>query len=245
MSTNNEDKFREAIKGLVRDEPEKLSFYDGLESPSEIRPFSPATSGRHGGTIPKPASVRRRSYQFGMAAAAACFVVFLTVAAVDSVPRLGGGSAESLSFNNSSAISGGDMGGAEAPSPAPARAPAPDLAPAPEVSQEPGGAPSPAEPPVDGGDGAVAGGGAVPGETDGIQEDRTGQETEEPDMDDSLFSSAAPVESAPSAGGGSVYAAYDAATDETDGRTPLVYLACALAAAALFAFFYLKRRKQS
>jgi hypothetical protein len=105
MSTAGENKFKETLKTLVLSEPGKLSFYRGLEPLKGIPPFVPSaeyvkqTASEHAKRLEKQQireaevcdrkAKKRRKYAFGMAAAAACFVFFISIALVDILPRAG------------------------------------------------------------------------------------------------------------------------------------------------------------
>ena len=74
MNNRNEENFKNAIKTLVREEPEKLTYFNGVDKGGEIPQFFPNRK--------KVSNVgRRRLYSISMAAAAACIVVFAGVAA--------------------------------------------------------------------------------------------------------------------------------------------------------------------
>ena len=75
MRVINEEDFRKAMKTLVLDEPEKLEFFGPLGADIDIPPFVPAEAGER----KSQGAARRRGYTFGMGAAAACFVLFLSI----------------------------------------------------------------------------------------------------------------------------------------------------------------------
>ena len=105
MINKNEENFRSALKILVQNEPEKLAFFNVLRADSEIPPFVPIeprpaeTAYRHRQKQISFAAKRRR-YNFGMAAAAACLVAFLSLAVANSGPGMP---------NDSTASDGGDV----------------------------------------------------------------------------------------------------------------------------------------
>jgi len=82
---NREDNFKEALKTLVAGEPEKLAFFDG-SGKAAIPPFvqRDTTEDRR-----KTVSFKRqrRGYMFGMVAAAACCIVFVSAAALNYGPE--------------------------------------------------------------------------------------------------------------------------------------------------------------
>ena len=83
MNNRNEENFRNALKTLVMAEPEKLAFFGGHEASGPVPPFVPERR-------QAPHSGRRRLYAYGMAAAAACFAVFVCVAAYGFVSGMPG-----------------------------------------------------------------------------------------------------------------------------------------------------------
>jgi len=108
MNYGNEENFKATLKALVNDEPKKLAFFDGQGYGAEIPPFIPSED-----SSPIPSTERKqiqtvsrkRRYNFGMAATAACFVVFLSVAAVNSGLITQGGGAGSSAPSSSSVLS--------------------------------------------------------------------------------------------------------------------------------------------
>lgn len=75
MNTNSEQNFKGALKELVTNETEKLSFFDVTGMEETIPPFVPEEETTERKQI--SGTAKRRRYSLGMAAAAACFVVFL------------------------------------------------------------------------------------------------------------------------------------------------------------------------
>lgn len=114
MNTTKEEKFKETIKSLVHDEPEKLAFYKDLGPSSAIPLFVPSEKSTE---ETKYLSVRtkKRRYAFGMAAAAACFVVFISIAIIGLAPGANTYVAESSALNRLEAGygSGGSAGTAK------------------------------------------------------------------------------------------------------------------------------------
>jgi len=107
LSTINEEKFKDTLKALVQDEPEKLAFFDGLEQPTAVPPFIPTGKNERIQTDPS-IKTRRRHYTYGMAAAAACFIVFIsiTVAGLSSSMNM---KTMSVSYDAMEAVAGGGM----------------------------------------------------------------------------------------------------------------------------------------
>ena len=165
MSTINEEKFKDTLKALVQDEPEKLAFFDGLEQPTAVPPFVPAdvitsseatnqsseTSDKQDERIKTTVPIKaiRRRYTYAMAAAAACFVVFFSITVAGLSPGMNMKTV-SVSYDAMEAVAGGggmDTGAmVEAPI-APDEAPA--AAEAAEAQKEaPAETPMPAPAPV-------------------------------------------------------------------------------------------------
>ncbi|MCL2110706.1 MAG: hypothetical protein FWH32_00335 [Clostridiales bacterium] len=93
MSNVDEQRFKEALQTLVRDEPERLAFFDGLDSDAKLPPFVPnntvgATPATGRPPLPTSARTKRVRYTFGIAAAAACLVMVLSINALDSGSNL-------------------------------------------------------------------------------------------------------------------------------------------------------------
>jgi len=86
VTDRTEDNFKEALKTLVMDEPEKLDFFDGADK-GAIPPFVPFVYEEiKEDTRTKVVSInagRRRRNMFGMLAAAACSLVFVFAAAIN------------------------------------------------------------------------------------------------------------------------------------------------------------------
>ena len=85
MSTVDENKMKETLKTLVQNEPEKLSFFDGLGPQTDIPPFIPQTNRREESRS-ITLKIRRRRYAYSMAAVAACFVLFIGITIVGLAP---------------------------------------------------------------------------------------------------------------------------------------------------------------
>ena len=79
MSSNDENKFKDAIKVLAAKEPEKLAFYTG-EKTAGIMP-----------SLKKYAAKNLRRYTLAMAASAACMILFLGMAILNYSPGLSAG----------------------------------------------------------------------------------------------------------------------------------------------------------
>lgn len=86
MNNRTEDNFRETLKTLVIEEPQKLAFFDGLDADSAIPPFVPTDTERNGEDNRKKYSGRRKRHMFSMLAAAACSLVLVCMAAVNYSP---------------------------------------------------------------------------------------------------------------------------------------------------------------
>ena len=115
MKNRNEDNFREALKTLVRNEPDKLEFFSPLKFDDAIPPFYPQASGKE---ETGPArnrvlnTVRRRRYNFSMAAIAACFVMFVSVAALNISPDVASsGDMSDMEFSDMQGIAGNQDAG--------------------------------------------------------------------------------------------------------------------------------------
>jgi len=148
---------------LVQNEPEKLAYFNGLEMPSAIPPFIPAEKDTSANVIARSEATKRlrlssenptqsnertkttlsiqakrRRYTYGMAAAAACFVVFISITAVSLTPGM---EMEKMSADYSSAeAGGGEVAAADTAAPETA----PEV-PA-EIAEAPAPAPEAAEP---------------------------------------------------------------------------------------------------
>ena len=107
MNNRTEDNFKDALKTLVANEPEKLAFFDGADK-AVIPPFVPRETTEDRQKV-VPFKRQRRRYMFGMVAAAACCIVFVGAAMINYGP-------ETLD----SAATGGGMSAAQVAPGAPA-----------------------------------------------------------------------------------------------------------------------------
>lgn len=79
MNKGHEEQFRQTLKTIVIDEPEKLAFFDGAGTDAGIPPFIPSEQQRqHVESYKK----KRKYYNSGMTVAASFALVFLCVAAL-------------------------------------------------------------------------------------------------------------------------------------------------------------------
>ena len=86
MINRTEDNFKEALKTLVTEEPEKLAFFDGADK-GAIPPFIyDQTEDDTRTKVVNIGAGRRRRNMFGMIAAAACSLVFVFAAVISYGP---------------------------------------------------------------------------------------------------------------------------------------------------------------
>ena len=140
--SRNEDMFRDALKELVLNEPEKLEFFDGIDANATVPAFVPAES-----NAPVSISIKRkrRQYAYSMAAIAACFVLFISISVVGmpSMP-FGGASSEDMQYSLEMAADTGAGEPAMEEQAAATVPEAPAMAPA-APADEPEAAPAPAD----------------------------------------------------------------------------------------------------
>ncbi|MCL1896026.1 MAG: hypothetical protein FWG03_05710 [Clostridiales bacterium] len=188
MINRNEENFKNALKTLVLAEPEKLAYFSEHEINIRVPQFVPDRK--------QVSNTRkRRQYSYSMAAAAACFVVFASVAAYGFAPGTSGGG-----------LPGPDEGaGMETAVPAPVG-----------ISQEAGD-----------------------GDEDPVSKESV---TLAPVLEDAIEKADPELQI-----GGETEAAGTEATAsyvfEKSRRTPVIPIAIAIAAAALFAIFFVKRKR--
>ena len=93
IDSRNEDMFKDALKELVLNEPEKLEFFDGIDAMTTPPVFVPTEANA-------PISIslkrKRRQYACSMAAVAACFIIFISLSVVGMPLMSGSGGGSSL-----------------------------------------------------------------------------------------------------------------------------------------------------